>query len=118
MIALKLVIEAKTYGDNIRVAHFEGDFDGGVSEETLADLTDLIDKAPAGSTLVFDFGKLNFLNSYAIGHLVEWHTKMVQKQGKIIIAGTNKNVEEIFEIVGIHHLFQIHPNVETALKNL
>ncbi len=116
MEALTLTLETKTNIPNTAIAYFEGDFDGGAKEH-LADLESFIDSSTPKTRLILDFSKLNFLNSYAIGHLVAWHQHLSSIGGEIVIVNTNKNVEDIFAIVGITKLFKIYPDLPTAFKS-
>lgn len=100
---------------NANIVHFEGDFDG-YAKENLVEIQSYIDNCKPGSVLVFDFAKLNYLNSYAIGHLVAWHNHINKIGGKILMVGTNKNVEDIFAILGISNLFKIFPTLDAAIK--
>jgi anti-anti-sigma factor len=110
---LNITIDELPEKPNAHIVHFDGDFDG-YAKENLTDIQKFIDESKDGITLLFDFNKLNYLNSYAIGHLVAWHNHVSKGGGKIIIAGTNKNVEDIFAILGIGNLFKIYPDLETA----
>lgn len=101
---------------NTYVVHFEGAFDGHIKEPT-AEMEKMI-MEQEGLTLVFDFEKLSFLNSYAIGQLVAWHNHMMNTQSKIIIAAPAKNVEDIFNIVGITNMFKIFPDVQSSIDSL
>lgn len=125
MQVLNVVLEPYAELPQAYIAHFEGDFDGGAYGEggaaksnSLTDLQAFIDSAPAKLTLILDFSKLNFLNSYAIGHLVSWHQHLSALGGTLSIVGTNKNVEDIFAIVGISKLFKIFPDLAAATSAL
>ena len=103
--------------ENASVIHFSGDFDGS-AKENLTEVQAFIDSAKENIGIILDFSNLNYLNSYAIGYLVEWHNHISQISGKIFIAGTNKNVEDIFAILGISNLFKVFPDVNTATMEL
>ena len=96
---------------NTKIIYFDGDFDG-YAEETIAQIQGEVDQAAPGATLIFDFSKLNYLNSFAIGQLVSWHNLMNAKQGKILIVGINKNIEDIFSVLGIESVFKTYNNLE------
>ncbi len=117
MKKLNISIEALAGSTNNHIVHFDGDFDG-YAKENLTDIQKFVDSCSPGTILVFDFAKLNYLNSYAIGHLVAWHNHLSKMGGKIVIAGTNKNVEDIFAILGISNLFKIFPDLPTAMASL
>jgi len=109
----KLTLSITDYPDlpNSRLVFFEGDFDG-YAEETISELQASIDQSGPGSTIIFEFSKLNYLNSFAIGQLVAWHNAMNAKQGKILIVGINKNIEDIFSVLGIESVFKTYNNLE------
>ncbi|MFH0820599.1 MAG: STAS domain-containing protein [Candidatus Peregrinibacteria bacterium] len=116
MEELKISIEPSSDLSNTHVAYFDGDFDGGAAT-SLTDLQSFVDNATPKTKLILEFSKLNFLNSYAIGHLVAWHQHLTSLGGEVVIVGTNKNVEDIFAIVGISKLFKIFPDLSTAIAD-
>ncbi|MBN2306818.1 STAS domain-containing protein [Candidatus Peregrinibacteria bacterium] len=109
----KLLLSITDYPElpNTKLVYFEGDFDG-YAEDTITELQTTIDQAGPGSTIIFEFSKLNYLNSFAIGQLVAWHNAMNAKQGKILIVGINKNIEDIFSVLGIESVFKTYNNLE------
>lgn len=100
---------------NTKMVYFEGDFDG-YAEDTITELQSQLDQATQGNTFIFDFSKLNYLNSYAIGQLVSWHNVITEKGGKILIVGINKNIEDIFTVLGIGSVFKTYPGLEELKK--
>lgn len=117
MQKLNINIEAIDSYPNSHIIHFDGDFDGS-AKENLTEIQSFVDSCDSKVSLIFDFSKLNYLNSYAIGHLVAWHNHLSKIGGKIVIAGTNKNVEDIFAILGIANLFKIFPDISAATAAL
>lgn len=109
----KLILSITDYSDlpNAKLVYFEGDFDG-YSEDTIAELQNEVDQSAPGGTLIFDFSKLNYLNSFAIGQLVAWRNNMSVKQGKILIVGINKNIQDIFSVLGIESVFKTYNSIE------
>lgn len=112
MQKLKVTIAASAH-PNTTLITFEGDFDG-YAKENITDIQKKVDESKANENLILDFSKLNFLNSYAIGHLVAWHNHITKGGGKILIVGLNKNVEEIFSILGINSIFKSFADVASA----
>ena len=115
----KLEIKIEDYNDypDTAIVYFSGDFDG-YAKENIADIQKYVDAIDKARTLIFDFSKLNYLNSYAIGHLVAWHNHVKKLGGNILIVGTNKNVEDIFAILGISSIFKIYPDLAAAKQDL
>jgi len=116
MKKLTIAIEKHPEVENAHIAHFEGAFDGSV-KEPLADVDALINK-DTKINFIFDFAKLDYLNSYAIGQLVAWHNHLLKNGGQLIVAGTTKNVEDILNILGISNLFKVFQDVESAVESL
>jgi len=114
-----LIIQTEKFNEvaNTQIVHFNGDFDGYV-KENLTEILKLIEDGEAKTRLIFDFSKLNYLNSYAIGHLVAWHNKLTESEGEIIIVGINKNIEDIFSILGVNSLFKTFPDLEAAKEQV
>jgi anti-anti-sigma factor len=94
-----------------QIVYFEGDFDG-YAKDNITELQKVIDECTDGCTLIFDLSKLNYLNSYAIGQLVSWHNHVNTLNGKILIVGANKNVEDIFSVLGINSIFKTYATLE------
>lgn len=109
----KLNISITNYPDiaNAQIVYFEGDFDG-YAKDTITEIQKTVDSCPTGCLLIFEFTKLNYLNSYAIGQLVAWYNAVTAKQGKIVIVGINKNVEDIFSVLGINSVFKTYATLE------
>lgn len=113
---LIITINKHESSENTYVVHFQGAFDGH-NKEPLAELEALV-MQEGSLKLIFDFETLSFLNSYAIGQLVAWHNHMISNQGEIIIANPAKNVEDIFNTVGISSMFKIFPDLTSAIGSL
>ena len=118
MSELTIILEQIKEADSTYAAHFIGAFDGNIHEESLTELNGLLDAENHGMRFIFDFSKLNFLNSYGIGRLVEWQQKVGQKEGQIIIVGLNSSVKEILTLVGVSNLFKVFENVQDAVESL
>ena len=114
---LNITIEKNPELENVYIVHFQGAFDGSI-KEPLAELEKLIQEATSKTNMVFDLKDLDYLNSYAIGQIVTWHNHLVKNEGTILVAGPSKNVEDIFNIIGISNLFKIFPDVESAASSL
>lgn len=113
---LTVTIEPHASVPNTFIAHFEGAFDGHI-KEPITELEGMV-MSDEGHNYIFDFAKLSFLNSYAIGQLVAWHNHLLNINGQIVIAAPAKNVEDIFNIVGISNMFKIFPDLDTAANSL
>jgi anti-anti-sigma factor len=116
MQKLNLSIAAYPEIPNAKIVYFDGDFDG-YAEDTIASIQTEVDSAVPGAILVFEFSKLNYLNSFAIGQLVAWHNAISAKQGNIMIVAINKNVQDIFSVLGIGSVFKTYTDLEELKKD-
>jgi len=112
----KLTVTLSDYPEipNAKIALFDGDFDG-YAKEDIVEIQKEVDECDTNIILILEFSKLNYLNSFAIGQLVAWHNTISAKGGKIFIVGTNKNVEDIFSVLGINSIFKVYSTLD-ALK--
>ncbi|MBU1018048.1 STAS domain-containing protein [Patescibacteria group bacterium] len=117
MQTLEITIEPIAELQNTYIAHFQGAFDGGV-KEPLEAVEKLVMGSTEKTTMIFDFKSLDYLNSYAIGQLVAWHNHLIKNGGQLIIASPSKNVEDIFNIVGISTVLKIFLDAESATASL
>ena len=114
---MRINIEEIKDKPNSHVIIFDGDFDGSAKEK-VAQIESFIDSASENANLIFDFCKLHYINSYGIGQMVNWHNIFNQKGGNISVVGMNKNVKEIFAILGIGNLFKTYPDMASTVAVL
>ena len=115
----KLTVTITDYVEipNAKMVEFDGDFDG-YAKEDIVELQKVVDEAAPNTVLILNFAKLNYLNSFAIGQLVAWHNVVSTKGGHIYIVSTNKNVEDIFSVLGINNIFKTYPTIEDMKKDI
>ncbi|MBI5411779.1 STAS domain-containing protein [Candidatus Peregrinibacteria bacterium] len=110
-----IAIKAIDNVPNATLISLGGDFDNGAQND-LKEAEKQMEESSDGHRFIFDLIKLRFLNSYAIGQFVGWHNILNKKNGKILIVGASKNVTEIFTILGITNLFELYPDLTSALE--
>jgi len=115
MKPLNIYFSEETSLNNAHIVHFEGDFDGS-DKEILKDVQSAIAEMSAEAVMMMDFSQINFMNSFAIGQLVEWHKELEVKNAKLFIAGTNAHVKDIFMVLGVDHILKTFDNLEDAKK--
>lgn len=67
--------------------------------------------------LLLDLGKVEYLNSTAIGVLVSAHTTYAKKGWQIKICGLNKNIRNIFVITKLTLVFEVFDTREEAIQS-
>lgn len=91
-----------------------GQLDESNVDERAKEIYDAINKAAAGLWLIFDFSKLEYMNSKSIGYLTDWYTKLSEHKGGIVIAGARPNIVDILQVVGITQLIKTVDGVAAA----
>ena len=74
----------------------------------------VIEDAEALQSFLIDFAQINFLNSFAVGQLVEWHNQLEIKHATLAVAGTNDHIRDIFMVLGVDHIIKTYNNLEEA----
>lgn len=102
--------------NGVQVVVFDGEFDKAGFAEVKDELTNFV-KAFDLKSLVFDFGKLKYINSEGIGFLMEVHTHLIQRDRKLIVVALNANVKDIFTAIGIADIVPLFDSLNDYLKS-
>lgn len=105
-------------GKVVKIAAFKGMIDSTNVEESKVLFDEVIAKNPTSLFLVFDFTQLEYLNSRAIGCLVECFESIQKGGGGIVIAGPVENVRDVLTVVGIDKYLTMYPSVFDAITGL
>lgn len=118
---LKIDVQPLNTDQNYQTILFSGDFDkAGFSE-----IRESLDKAledflgregEAAKSMIFDFGKLKYINSQGIGVLMEIHAKMAEKDRKLVIIGANDNVKDVFQAIGLNEIIASYDSMDGFLN--
>lgn len=95
---------------------FSGQLDESNVDEKSKEIYELIEKSANKTSLVFDFGGLEYMNSKAIGYLIDWHLKVTEKGGKIILVSCRENIIDILNIVGLTQIVDHLGTVDEAAQ--
>lgn len=95
----------------------DGNFFGGKEtdalEKTFRDL-----QAADNKKMVLDLGKVQHVNSIAIGLLVGTHTNYQKRGGRIVLANVDRRIENVFVITKLSLVFEVAGSREEALQAL
>lgn len=100
---------------SVKVVHLTGELD----EVTVEELKGHLDPLLADSNvhqLIFDFTKLEFINSKGIGYLVSVHTHLTKDGRTMVMAGATQEVMDVLSLVGLTNIIPYHATLEEALK--
>jgi anti-sigma B factor antagonist len=102
--------------DKILIISIKGRLDGGTSPKA----DEFIKNRLEGNTdrLLFDFEGLEYLSSAGLRAILSATKEIKSREGKVMLAGLNQYVYEIFDISGFTSLIPIKETVEDALKDL
>jgi len=95
------------------VLPLEGEIDLHVSPEVAESLRTIIANRP--NVVVVDLTKVTYLDSSGLAVLIEGLQKVQEYGGKFGLANVQENVHHIFEIARLDQVFQIYPDVDSAL---
>lgn len=98
----------------VKLLKFAGQLDESNVDEKAKEIYDIIQATPQGLFLIFDFEKLEYMNSKSIGYLTDWYTKLSEKKGGIIVANARPNILDILQVVGLTQLINCVGTVEEA----
>ncbi len=98
----------------IKLLKFAGQLDESNVDDKAKEIYDIINATPLGLFLIFDFEKLEYMNSKSIGYLTDWYSKLSEKKGGILIANARPNITDILQVVGITQLVPCVGSVDEA----
>lgn len=90
-----------------QIIRFKGDLD----KAGLAEVKETIEKIVEdfnGKLLVFDFGKLSFINSEGIGLLLTVHYRLVKKNSSLVIIQPPSNIRDVLDVIGLLKIITVY----------
>lgn len=99
----------------IGVIEVRGSLVGGEETDELRNaVADFVEQG--NKKLVIDLSKVTYLNSTAIGILVQAHTTYAKNKGHVKLCGINKNINNIFVITKLTMVFDVADTRDDAVK--
>src|ERR1700748_811715 len=105
----------KPQQDRPNVLPLTGEIDLHVSPVVTASLTAMIEKKP--ERMVIDLSDVTYIDSAGLAALIQAMQKVEAYGGKFLLAGLQETVRSIFEISRLDQVFQVFPDVDTALAS-
>ncbi len=69
-------------------------------------------------SLILDFCNVKFLSSAVLGLLIRVSKKVYERDGQLKLCNINPKISEIFKITRLTKIFDIYPDVESAVRGL
>ena len=63
---------------------------------------------------VFDLSGVPYMDSAGLGVLVNCHVSASRRDGKVVVAGANSRILDLFKITRVNSVFTMAPTVEEA----
>jgi anti-anti-sigma factor len=101
-----------------KTVRFIGQLDESNIDLNSKTIYDVIAQHPTKLYLLFDFSKLEYMNSKSIGYITDWYGKVSEGGGKIVIAAPPENILDILQAVGITELIKCYKYLEEAKDQL
>lgn len=98
----------------VKLIKFTGQLDESNVDDKAKEIYEIINVTPQSLFLIFDFEKLEYMNSKSIGYLTDWYTKLNEKKGGIIVANARPNILDILQVVGLTQLINCVGTVDEA----
>jgi len=113
MAAISLNPESMTRTQEPNILPLDGEIDLHVSPEVAKSLRKMIENKP--NRVVVDLTKVTYLDSSGLAVLIEGMQNVQKYGGKFGLAGVQEDVKHVFDIARLDQVFEIYPDVDTAL---
>jgi anti-anti-sigma factor len=91
-----------------------GQLDESNVDEKSQAIYQLITQVPKGLYLIFDFEKLEYMNSKSIGYMTDWYGKISGTGGQIVIVKAKPNIVDILQVIGLTQLIPMYGSIDEA----
>jgi anti-sigma B factor antagonist len=90
-----------------------------LSEEQLSRLQSEVRAAAdanAGQPVVLDFARVRFVPSLSLAAVIRIHTEFRSRNQRLILAGLQPQVRDVFVLARLDRLFELHDDVAAATR--
>ncbi len=74
-----------------------------------------LDAIGAAQRVVLDAARVDFFDSAGMAALLSLQKRTTQRQGKLVLAGLTRPVQDVFRMVGLDVVFETFPSVPEAV---
>ncbi len=98
---------------------FELEVIGEVDASSSINLDNALVKAmESGKSILINLQQLQYISSAGLGVFISYLEELKTKQTKLVFYGLTETVIQVFEILGLHELFEICDSKESASAKL
>lgn len=102
---------------NILIIRLDGEFDQSSVQKLKEKVNNVMDKYQI-KYLIFNFDKVNFMDSTGIGFIISRYTEIKRRKGIVFICSMNRMVERIFNLSGLCKICFVTKEERDAIKYL
>lgn len=103
--------------DDILIADLDGELDHHSSAVIREEIDKTVD-AFHSRHLVFNFGKVTFMDSSGIGVIMGRYNKISQLGGRLVVTGCNEYIDRILDMAGIYTITEKMDSVAESIEKL
>ena len=105
--------------DNVVILTIQGRVVGDASLELRRDINGWLAEVPddVKPNVILSLGKVNMMDSAGLGVLVSSYTSVQKRDGRLVLAGMGKGLQNLIAITKLTRVFDIYESEEEALKS-
>ncbi|MCT4592112.1 MAG: STAS domain-containing protein [Candidatus Gracilibacteria bacterium] len=100
--------------DRVILVEVFGHLDEANVDKVAQEFYDVLKNSMEGTSFIFDFHEVEFINSKGIGYFLDFYRKISEHRGKMALARLSENVLDILEVVGITKIIGVHFTLDEA----
>ncbi|MFC1479262.1 STAS domain-containing protein [Planctomycetota bacterium] len=81
-----------------------------------AELTALVDKT-TDLRFIIDFSNIKYMSSKVLGKIIALHKQISKRKGTLKLCGLNKDMLEVFKIMKLDKILEIHKDFKRAINS-
>ena len=101
---------------NILVVELSGRLDTDTAETFFQQLESAVDEGHVN--IIFDCSELDHISSLGFGMMIRSHSRVQKDGGVVRFARLQGMIEEAFNVVGFHKLFDNYPTIDAAVQSI
>jgi len=102
---------------NLLVKFEMSELDHHVSTSIREEIDEIL-MSKAVKNIVFDFERINFMDSSGIGVIIGRYKKIAHEKGKVSVININPRVKKVFDLSGMNKIINVYSTYEEALSSL
>lgn len=102
--------------DNVVVAGLKGRMDAVTAPEFDRKFAEWV--SGGANLFVFNLNGLEYISSAGLRSILASAKQLKEKEGKVVFAGIDGPVKEVFELSGFYSIFDIYDTEETAISRI